>query len=246
MQAIVSWMWNSKYKEANQNRFSTFSKLIATPVERESGDDDNEWVVVRAKEIAWSEREIPSGAYGSSSSENGEEWLAACSQGDLCSVSQQAVGGQVDLNQGLLRACENGKGDVSNMLLAFGATDVEAALRGACRNGHTNEAKLMLRAGANNIYSALCDACQNGHVDTITFLIGKRTLNYMYLNEALCHALSNDQIETALYLLDHGATTVNSILTYACKKKDRELGRRILKLGADLCSNCDLPIATHT
>ncbi len=139
--------------------------------------------------------------------------------------------GSYNLNEGLQYSCASGNTALVNMLLELGANDYNKGLKYACYNGHYEIAKLMLSLGTTDVENALLVVCQceDEYVEIVKLLIENGASNFFAFQFA-CEKGHKNIIDI---LINYGLTNYNEGLIDACKGKQSEIAKMLLKLGAN-------------
>ena len=124
----------------------------------------------------------------------------------------QERGANVDEDEALSLACENGHLNVVKYLVENGANihvGIERPLRSACREGHLKVVKYLVEHGANiretNDEYALVVAAEEGHLAVVQYLVEQGAHIQGQYNEALRSACRYGHLAVVQYLVEQGA-----------------------------------------
>lgn len=154
-----------------------------------------------------------------------------CSANDLKIIELMIKKGANDWNQGLFEACYGGHYNTIKLMIEMGATNFNYCLSSACLNGNIEIVEFLIASGANNFDECLkCVPGGINNLEILNILVNNGATNW---NDGLMWSCLYDNIESANFMIQHGANNIDHCLNNYCFLcKDEDIQKLLINRGA--------------
>jgi len=170
--------------------------------------------------------------------------LCACQCGNLDCI-KMLIDMKGKLSFGFKGACVAGNIGVIEFLIQRGCDNWDDGLECACYGGHLEIAKYMIKKGADDLIRGLVGACCSGSLGIVKMLVESCKISAYGLNKSMAHAAGNGYLNVVEYLVEKGSNDWNWGLSCACFGRHKKIMMMMIKKGATKCKTCDKTLAEH-
>lgn len=132
-----------------------------------------------------------------------KQFINACKEGNNYLINNLILKKEkIDLNIGLICACDNNKTNTAILLVENGAKNLNGGMIYSSMNNNKILVEYFISKGADDFQKSFENACNRGHIDMMKFLM-KENKN-IDLNLGLKNTIYNVRLEASIFLIELG------------------------------------------